>query len=195
MMDIIEKLKVKLESVQDEELKELVLMLIKQNASLQKESTIDPLTGLYNRRILDSLVKLPTIAIMLDIDNFKMINDTFGHDMGDYVISNIGTILRNNFRSSDYVLRLGGDEFLILIIDYKNEEFILERCEKVKREIYDMNMVPNHKVTISVGVAIDNNYNKLDEIIKKADESLYVSKNNGNNQVTLNDELNNCVLK
>lgn len=195
MMDIIEKLKVKLESVQDEELKELVLMLIKQNASLQKESTIDPLTGLYNRRILDSLVKLPTIAIMLDIDNFKMINDTFGHDMGDYVISNIGTILRNNFRSSDYVLRLGGDEFLILIIDYKNEEFILERCEKVKREIYDMNMVPNHKVTISVGVAIDNNYNKLDEIIKKADESLYVSKNNGKNQVTLNDELNNCVLK
>ena len=195
MMDIIEKLKVKLESVQDEELKELVLMLIKQNASLQKESTIDPLTGLYNRRILDSLVKLPTIAIMLDIDNFKMINDTFGHDMCDYVISNIGTILRNNFRSSDYVLRLGGDEFLILIIDYKNEEFILERCEKVKREIYDMNMVPNHKVTISVGVAIDNNYNKLDEIIKKADESLYVSKNNGNNQVTLNDELNNCVLK
>lgn len=195
MMDIIEKLKVKLESVQDEELKELVLMLIKQNANLQKESTIDPLTGLYNRRILDSLVKLPTIAIMLDIDNFKMINDTFGHDMGDYVISNIGTILRNNFRSSDYVLRLGGDEFLILIIDYKNEEFILERCEKVKREIYDMNMVPNHKVTISVGVAIDNNYNKLDEIIKKADESLYVSKNNGKNQVTLNDELNNCVLK
>lgn len=195
MMDIIEKLKVKLESVQDEELKELVLMLIKQNANLQKESTIDPLTGLYNRRILDSLVKLPTIAIMLDIDNFKMINDTFGHDMGDYVISNIGTILRNNFRSSDYVLRLGGDEFLILIIDYKNEEFILDRCEKVKREIYDMNMVPNHKVTISVGVAIDNNYNKLDEIIKKADESLYVSKNNGKNQVTLNDELNNCVLK
>ena len=195
MMDIIEKLKVKLESIQDEELKELVLMLIKQNANLQKESTIDPLTGLYNRRILDSLVKLPTIAIMLDIDNFKMINDTFGHDMGDYVISNIGTILRNNFRSSDYVLRLGGDEFLILIIDYKNEEFILDRCEKVKREIYDMIMVPNHKVTISVGVAIDNNYNKLDEIIKKADESLYVSKNNGKNQITLNDEFNNCVLK
>ena len=67
-------------------------MLIKENYSLQKESIIDLLTGLYNRRILDSLVKLPTIAIMCDIDNFKMINDTFGHDMGDFVINSIGSI-------------------------------------------------------------------------------------------------------
>ena len=195
MLDTIEKIKAKLDNVQDEELKELILMLIKENYTLQKESTIDPLTGLYNRRILDSLVKLPTIAIMCDIDNFKMINDTFGHDMGDYVINSIGSILKNNFRNSDYVCRLGGDEFLILIVDYKNEEFILERCEKIKQDISNLITIPNHNVTISIGVAMDDNYNKLDEIIKKADESLYMSKNNGKNKVTLNDELNTCVLK
>ena len=113
-------------------------MLIRENYSLQKESIIDLLTGLYNRRILDSLVKLPTIAIMCDIDNFKMINDTFGHDMGDFVINSIGSILKNNFRNSDYVCRLGVDEFLILIVDYKNEEFILERCEKIKQDISNL---------------------------------------------------------
>ena len=128
---------------------------------------------------------------MCDIDNFKRINDTLGHDVGDYVIKSIGTILKENFRSSDYVCRLGGDEFLILIVDYNDEEFILERCEKIKSEISSTIMLPNHKVTISMGIAVDNNYNQLDEIIKKADQSLYLAKNNGKNQVALSDELNN----
>lgn len=187
MLNTINKIKEKLENVQDEELKELILTLISYTLNSKKESTIDPLTGLYNRRILEQLNKLPTIAIMCDIDNFKIINDTLGHDVGDYVISSVARILRKNFRSTDYVCRLGGDEFLILILDYNNEEFIVERCEKIKREISDMIMLPEHKVTISVGIATDNNYKQLEEIIKQADESLYVSKNNGKNQVTLND--------
>lgn len=187
MLNTINKIKEKLENVQDEELKELILTLISYTLNSKKESTIDPLTGLYNRRILEQLNKLPTIAIMCDIDNFKIINDTLGHDVGDYVISSVARILRKNFRSTDYVCRLGGDEFLILILDYNNEEFIVERCEKIKREISDMIMLPEHKVTISVGIATDNNYKQLEEIIKQADESLYISKNNGKNQVTLND--------
>lgn len=184
----IELIKEKLEKVEDLELKQLVLMLINDNLNLQKESTIDLLTGLYNRRILEQLKKLPTIAIMCDIDNFKGINDTLGHDKGDYVINRVGTILKENFRNSDYVCRLGGDEFLILISDYNNREFVLERCEKIKREISDTIVLPNSKVTISMGIAMDNNYNLLDEIIKKADESLYLAKNSGKNQIALSDE-------
>lgn len=187
MLDTINKIKQKLDNVQDKELKELILKLISYNLILKKENTIDPLTGLYNRRILEQLSKLPTIAIMCDIDDFKKINNTLGHDAGDRVINSVGTILRKNFRGSDYVCRLGGDEFLILVLDYNNEEFIFERCKKIKREISDTIMLANHKVTLSIGIAVDNNYKQLDEIIKKADESLYVSKNNGKNQVTLND--------
>ena len=125
---------------------------------------------------------------MCDIDNFKGINDTLGHDKGDYVINRVGTILKENFRNSDYVCRLGGDEFLILISDYNNREFVLERWEKIKREISDTIVLPNSKVTISMGIAMDNNYNLLDEIIKKADESLYLAKNSGKNQIALSDE-------
>lgn len=197
MLDVqyIELIKEKLEKVEDLELKQLIMMLINDNLNLQKESTIDPLTGLYNRRILEQLKKLPTIAIMCDIDNFKVINDTLGHDKGDYVINRVGTILRKNFRSSDYVCRLGGDEFLILISDYSNREFVLERCEKIKCEISDTIVLPNSKVTISMGIAIDNNCNSLDEIIKKADESLYLAKNSGKNQVAQSDELSNYHIR
>ena len=195
MLDVVDKIKEKLENVDDVELKELIFMLIRENLNLKKESTIDPLTGLYNRRILEQLNKLPAVAIMCDIDNFKGINDTFGHDVGDYVINGIATILRKNFRSSDYVCRLGGDEFLILILDHNNEEFILERCKKIKNEISDTIVLPNNKVTISMGIAMKNNYNQLDEIIKKADELLYMSKNNGKNQATLYDESNNHYAK
>ena len=183
----IDLIKEKLENVEDAELKQLVYMLIRDNLNLQKESTIDPLTGLYNRRILEQLNESPSVAVMCDIDDFKAINDTYGHDVGDYVIKNIGVILKENFRSSDYICRLGGDEFLIIITNYCGEDFILERCKKIKREISDRIILPNHGVTISMGVAIDNNYNKIEEIIKKADESLYKSKNNGKNQVTLSD--------
>ena len=178
----------KLENIQDNEFKELIYMLIKDNLKLQKESIVDPLSGLYNRRILEKLNIVPAIAIMCDIDNFKEINDIYGHDKGDYVIKGIGKILKENFRSTDYVCRLGGDEFLILLNDYCSERFILERCEKLKCEILEKIILPNHKVTLSIGVALDNNCNKFDELIKKADESLYKSKNSGKDQVNFDDE-------
>lgn len=187
MIDTINKIKNKLNNVEDEELKELILKLINYNIDLQKDNIIDPLTGLYNRRILGQLQSFPTIAIMCDIDNFKEINDTFGHDMGDYVINSVGKILKKNFRNSDYVCRLGGDEFLILLVESKNENFIMERCNKIVSEIRDSVVLPNYVVTISMGVAINNNFNDLDEMIKKADELLYESKNNGKNQITLDD--------
>lgn len=197
MLDIkyIDLIKEKLEKIEDKELKQLILMLIEENLNLQKENTYDPLTGLYNRRILEQINKSPAIAIMCDIDNLKKINDTFGHDVGDYVIKSVGTILKENFRNSDYVCRLGGDEFLILIVDYNDENFVLERCEKIKNKISSTIMLPNHKVTISMGIAAGNNYNRFEEIVKKADQSLYLAKNNGKNQVALSDELNNYHAK
>ena len=114
---------------------------------------------------------------------------------GDYVIKNVGIILKENFRSSDYVCRLGGDEFLIMLTNYCEEKFILDRCEKIQYEISDKLMLPNHIVTMSMGIAIDNNCNKIDVILKKADESLYISKNSGKNQVTLSDSIDYSRIK
>lgn len=89
----------KLKNVQDIELQQLIYQLIKDNLNLQNERNVDPLTGLYNRRILEEIRQnsSPTIAIMCDIDNFKEINDTYGHDKGDYVIQKIGSIFKKKF--------------------------------------------------------------------------------------------------
>lgn len=182
----IEILHEKIKKVQDSELQQLVLTLIKENLNLKRVSNTDPLTGLYNRRILDEIKSksLPIIAVMCDVDNFKEINDTYGHDKGDYVIQSIGHILKMNSRNSDYICRLGGDEFLLIFTDYSDSSFIFDRCNKIKTDIAETIKLPNHNVTLSMGVAIDDSYNKLDDVIKKADESLYRSKNQGKNQVT-----------
>lgn len=185
----IEIIKEKLEKIQDKEFQQLVYQLIKDNLELQKISIVDPLTGLYNRRGLDELKSkvIPKIVIMCDVDDFKLVNDTYGHDKGDYVIQSIGKILKDNSRESDYVCRLGGDEFLMIFTncDY---EFIQKRCQEIKDEIANKIELPNHKVTISMGVMLNQDYKNINEAIKKADEALYISKNKGKNQVTFYDE-------
>lgn len=182
----IQLLKEKLENIKEEDLKKLIYRLIDERNYLSNVVNIDPLTGLYNRRILER-IRDCNIALMCDIDNFKEINDTYGHDVGDYVIKNIGSVLHENTRINDYVCRLGGDEFFIGFTNCEYD-FILERCEKIKKEINDRIKLPNHTVTISIGIALNKENESITSLMKKADEALYTSKNNGKNQVSFYEE-------
>ena len=165
----------------------LVEKLIEERMHLADTIRIDPLTGLYNRRILPKVREVGTV-IMCDIDNFKTINDTFGHDVGDEVIKSVATIFLNSIRIWDVAVRFGGDEFLIIFTTNLHE--VIEKrmndvCDMVRNTIN----LPNHNVSLSVGVTFNDNNEDLDTLMKKADEALYYSKENGKNQITYYEKL------
>lgn len=163
--------------VNDEELKTLVLKLIDEHNYLENNIKIDTLTGAYNRRILKHIRSFNVIAIC-DVDNFKTINDTYGHNVGDEVLKGVSNILSSNIRINDYLCRFGGDEFL-LIFSEGTEEIISKRMNKIKEEL-EANNLP----TISVGLSSYEEGKSLDDVIKEADTALYNSKNLGKNRIT-----------
>ena len=161
---------------------------------LRKQATLDPLTGLNNRRQLLRL-GLPMLACarrsatplavaMLDIDHFKRVNDTWGHDAGDEVLVRIGQLLKASFRSSDIVARFGGEEFCILAPGLSPEEafslfdaFRLRLAEE--RFTFDGEQVA---ITISIGVSTEV-IDSIDTMIAAADTQLYRAKERGRNRV------------
>jgi len=164
----------------------------------------DPLTGLYNRRyFFEEAPKLWKLAkrhgsklacIIIDIDDFKKINDTYGHDIGDEVLKDFAKHLRNFFRrESDLIARTGGEEFT-LFISYEKKEKLLEHLEKFRKYIEenilritvylrDLKEDLKIKYTISMGVELDLK-DSLKEMIIFADRKLYESKNKGKNCIT-----------
>ncbi len=166
---------------------------------MQDMAAIDELTGLYNRRFgmkrLNEEYKRALriekcmCLIMFDIDHFKSINDTYGHQAGDYVLSSIGKILLNNFRSEDIVMRYGGEEFLCVLCNSKPEGAI-KRAEEIRKMIEDFDFVyRDHKipVTISGGISMFDIKKKEkktpEELIREADEALYTAKRTGRNRI------------
>lgn len=173
----------KVNSINDKELTGLVQRLITERSNLLKIAHIDILTGVNNRRVL-SKIQNNTGILMIDIDNFKEINDTFGHDIGDYVIKAIADIIKNNTRNSDYICRYGGDEFLVAFVDCP-ENVIMERAKKICDCVANNIQVQDKKITVSIGVAFNDKANsQIDETIKKADIALYQSKKNGKSQIS-----------
>ena len=156
-------------------------------------STTDALTGVKNRLAFDRIMKEEVVRdirykrdlslAILDIDNLKNINDTFGHDRGDKVIKGVANEIKNVVRKTDSVCRLGGDEFAIIFIetDIEKAKSIVENiCNRISQNL----ILEATKVTVSIGIA------KLDEddstatLYKRADEALYISKKQGRNMVT-----------
>src|ERR1051326_2458881 len=157
-------------------------------------SDIDGLTGVYNRRHLEKrlVAELERLAryehqmaiLMIDIDNFKRINDEFGHLLGDEVLRQASKLLQQNLRKADVVCRFGGEEFAIMLPETHGEN-ALGVAEKLRREIADYNFpgIPR-SVTISVGVAeFPHSVQTRDELIRAADEALYAAKQAGRNRV------------
>jgi diguanylate cyclase (GGDEF)-like protein len=160
---------------------------------IQEQANCDYLTKLYNRRYLFEMgnalfsnAKRNNIQIMIamiDIDFFKRINDTYGHDVGDMAIVSVAQLLAKSFRSSDIVARMGGEEFCIFAI---NNNAPVETMNRVRQHIEAMPIPLNEKeslhLTVSIGFTITL-CNTLDEMINKSDEALYKAKQSGRNRV------------
>lgn len=160
------------------------------NKRLEAELKIDPLTKVYNRGyfnlMYDTLLKgdgdMDFYVAMLDIDDFKQINDNYGHQFGDEVLVGMCRFFRRNLNNNCSIYRYGGEEFIIIIKD-KTKKEVLDKCEGYRKSIESMIWSENITVTVSIGVANfkENKYNTLG----KADENLYLSKFNGKNRVSI----------
>ncbi len=164
-------------------------------------SSIDPMTKLYNRRylieasnhILDLAKrnKLDTSVIMIDIDNFKAINDSHGHKAGDTVLMAFADKLQVLTRKSDIISRWGGEEFLIVLPETSTNDALII-AEKIRLEIeqiiLDIDETKDLKFTISIGVSTVDNMNdeNIESAIHRSDKALYEAKNSGKNKVCKN---------
>lgn len=153
-------------------------------AELAQLAFIDPLTDLWNRRGFDrrlqhrSQIKRPVAMLMIDIDHFKRVNDTLGHDAGDSVLRNLAAALTDNLRGDDQIVsRWGGEEFIVLL---------------PYRELLDVAVIANRLrfavqtecgVTISIGIAIAGADRQVDSLRQLADEALYEAKEAGRNRI------------
>ncbi|MGD9538170.1 MAG: PleD family two-component system response regulator [Alphaproteobacteria bacterium] len=160
----------------------------------------DPLTELFNRRYvlrhIEHLRKArregaePLAALMLDIDHFKAVNDTYGHDAGDVVLKVLADRLRGHLRGGDVLARLGGEEFLV-VLPSATRERALNVAERLRHGIADTPIkLPNVEkpipVTVSIGVTLDDGRaGSVEEIVKQADGALYRAKREGRNRVVL----------
>jgi diguanylate cyclase (GGDEF)-like protein len=170
----------------------------KYTLNLMKENSLtDQMTGLYNRRYLEEILdKIAALAIreekllgilMVDVDYFKKVNDTYGHDAGDVVLKELAKTMINSVRESDFVVRFGGEEFIIVLQNIKDEEGIVKVAEKIRETFANTKITVNGKTlikTISIGVSVfPKDTTKIWEAIKYADLALYEAKNTGRNKV------------
>lgn len=164
--------------------------------SMEKEILLDGLTGIYNRRAfdhkMDETIKLfrrhlaPYSLIFLDIDHFKMINDKYGHRVGDNAIIRIIKNIKDILRESDFFARYGGEEFAILMYNSELKSAIVV-AEKIRKLIEDITFTYKRnemlKITISLGVAALNDQDDEESFMNRADKALYLAKNQGRNIV------------
>jgi diguanylate cyclase (GGDEF)-like protein/PAS domain S-box-containing protein len=165
---------------------------------LYKHSIHDALTGLYNRRYLDEIIprelanatrsKSPISLVMMDIDHFKKINDTYGHATGDQVLQNISVILKEQTRIGDMLFRYGGEEFLALLIN-TGASAAYEYAERWRQALENYclnNKGADIRITMSMGVAeFNRDGNTIEAVMQAADAALYQAKDHGRNCVTI----------
>lgn len=177
----------------------LQLSLDEQKAWKTK-SQIDEMTSLFNKVTVENLITKTLTehedglhAMMeIDIDNFKSVNDVYGHTMGDHVISVITGVISSQFRSTDYVGRTGGDEFVVLMSDIPSQEIALVKAENLVNLVkYKENLSIPENISISVGVAFSEPEDHCyDDLAAKADQALYVSKKSGKDRYSVFGEEN-----
>ena len=157
--------------------------------NIKNELYIDPLTKALNRRFLenykDEIVKFYSHILLVDIDHFKKINDTYGHQIGDKVLENITKVMKKLLRYKDLVIRYGGEEFLIAI-NVPKDDLAVKIAERIRKAIENTPiMIDDDKirVTVSIGIAKIEPEKSFEEIFSIADQSLYEAKRTGRNKV------------
>ena len=128
----------------------------------------------------------PFTLAMLDIDYFKQINDRYGHNTGDMTLKNVAAVIYEHIRSSDYVFRYGGEEFMILLVesDESQASIILETLRKKIAELHiAASVTESFSITVSIGVAEYDYHPDYKQLVDKADRALYLAKSHGRNRV------------
>ncbi len=166
------------------------------DALVQLENGKDPLTQLLNRRFIPTImrreislalnVRKPFILAMLDIDHFKKINDHYGHHAGDSTLKTVAAVIYDHFRSSDYVFRYGGEEFMVLLVesDLVQATIILEALrKKIAALTIEASPEQHFAITVSIGLAEFDYHPDYQRLIDQADRALYAAKRNGRNRL------------
>ncbi len=175
------------------ELSKKNIQLKKANEQVEILLHTDVLTGVKNRRAyyihLDEMISKSRAnnttfgLIMIDIDFFKLVNDKYGHDIGDIVLERFSRELEDSINDSSEVYRIGGEEFAILV-DYQIIEDITILAEKIRKNISEMKIADiKENITASFGVSMFDIHNNKNDLMKKADEYLYIAKKQGRNKV------------
>ncbi len=158
-------------------------------AHLNYKASHDELTEAYNRAGYDLIMSTmdihSTYLILIDADNFKLVNDTYGHETGDKILKKITASIRNNFRSDDYICRIGGDEFIALMVHMEKEQnrLVSAKIKQINEELADTSDgLP--KISVSAGVVHGSESSEPEELLRYADNALYETKRNGKNGVS-----------
>ncbi|HAJ71234.1 MAG TPA: GGDEF domain-containing protein, partial [Methylophilaceae bacterium] len=168
---------------------------------LSEAVRIDQLTGILNRRGLDdafvaeaaraSRSGSPLTVALLDIDNFKHLNDTYGHDVGDIALKHLADVVKKTIRPTDVITRLGGEEFVILLPDTNIEEAVITmtRLQRMLTKAYFLGNNERLLITFSAGVALYRKEEEQAAVIHRADQAMYLAKRSGKNRVMTEKEL------
>ena len=161
---------------------------------LTHEATHDSLTGLSNRKVFEqqrvNAHRRRQAMVLIDVDSFKQINDTYGHDTGDRVLKKVANALQTSFRAEDYVCRIGGDEFAVILqhTDRTMRAVIERKIESIRATLRDTSDgLP--RVTLSIGVAFCDEQNRTEDLYKDADAAQYSIKNGGKNGYAFFDDV------
>lgn len=150
----------------------------------------DPLTGAYNRNIFKTICHNGTNMLnikdagilLLDIDFFKKINDTYGHDVGDIILQRLASAVEKTIRSEDYLIRFGGEEFIVILTNV-NKDSLADTAQRIKDSI--QNELIDYSVTVSIGGCMYDEVTDYNNIVKLADEQLYYVKQHGRNGIKI----------
>lgn len=176
-------------------LREMTQTLSARSDSLEQAALTDGLTGMQNRRYFDDALKeylnefrrinKPIGLLVLDLDHFKLVNDTHGHDVGDQVLREVSACLKNFTRYHDIAARLGGEEFAV-VAPNMDVESLAKFAERIRKAVSDLVIQSGNvrlKVTTSVGVAVWDGHEDADGFYRRADRMLYQAKRQGRNRV------------
>lgn len=173
---------------------------------VKEQAITDDLTGLYNRRhLMDILRRQQALAVrgdyefslcFVDLDHFKQINDQYGHKTGDEVLQTFADLARNSVREVDFVARLGGEEFVLVLVrtPLNGAVYVAERLRQAMEAARLEILEPSHRVSASIGVAQYKPKEAIEETMHRADIAVYSAKNRGRNQVVTEDNLSSLIL-
>lgn len=184
-----------------EELAARIYSLLERNKGFEQMAFRDPLTGVFNRRYMDQQLQTelkrmehypaPMTLAFLDIDKFKLINDSYGHTAGDMVLQGLANVLQSRLRVTDLIARYGGEEFVIMMpgtTAAEGKKVLTGALQAVREAAVARDEVREYYITFSAGLAQWREGMSAEEWIKQADASMYLSKTDGRNRITMRGE-------